>query len=428
VALEKSAASAATAAVTLPPAVVQITPALATNTVQVCEVANSLSSVAVTIMENPEYIQLYRNFFKARGREQTPGEINSPPQLSVLRHTLSTASCFVDLALWGEFPQRNAKAMKTSGIAPGPSGYNLPVDFKGPPDIDAFERCWLNFIAAMLCLCAAPCTYLDMHLARMKAWAKLYGTRAWAFQYQCHCRFVAEHMPLTMMIAAQDLLDARVKSDPNYVPNAENGEFDPASPWAYLWKMGTDPKSTSTAEWYFWENSFAKQAAQISSGAVSIDFYLDGEFAVAHSARQHFALAHDAKAILGKGAAHGGGDGAWGSGGKAEQQKLWKEAQKQQKATLNAQKGGGKAANKGNGGNAPVVFFKNDKNKKLCPGFQTGSCRSTWLVKHSYNVVCPHDKELRHQCNLCLSGNHAPSSCDGGQPKRQKKGGKGATK
>ena len=47
----------------------------------------------------------------------------------------------------------------------------------------------------------------------MKDWAQLYGTRAWAFQYQCHCRFVGEHMPLTMTIKAQDLLDRQICKD-----------------------------------------------------------------------------------------------------------------------------------------------------------------------------------------------------------------------
>ena len=104
----------------------------------------------------------------------------------------------------------------------------------------------------------------------------------------------------------------KIRRGSKYEPNASIGEFDPANPWAYLWWMATDPDSPSTAEWYYWENSFAKQAQQISNGVVSIDYYLDGEFAVASTPKQHFALAHDAKAILGKGAGQGSGDGALG--------------------------------------------------------------------------------------------------------------------
>ena len=75
-----------------------------------------------------------------------------------------------------------------------------------------------------------------------------------------------------------------------------------------------------------------------------------------------------------------------------------------------------------------VLTLKNAKGKKLCSGFQTGACRSKWLAKQgAYDIICPHDKELRHQCNLSLSGEHPPSSCNGGTPaKKQKKGGKGA--
>ena len=103
--------------------------------------------------------------------------------------------------------------------------------------------------------------------------------------------------------------------------------------------------------------------------------------------------------------------------------KRWKEQQKQLKAVaqLASQKGGGKADTTVKG-----CFLKNAKGKKLCQGFQTGACRSKWLDKQgSYDIICPHDKDLRHQCNLCLSGDHPPAHCNGGNPKKQKKGGKG---
>ena len=198
--------------------------------------------------------------------------------------------------------------------------------------------------------------------------------------------------------------------------------------------MACDEDSTSQAEWFFWEKTMMKQAAQIANRTVNPEFYLDGTFPIAANWRQHFASSHDACAIIGKGAgpakgAWGSGGGGGGGGGGAADTGKGKPPREQKvlKGKDAKAKGGGKVANKAQGipGNAPTVY--NDyKGKSLCQGFQNASCKSIWLAKaHMYDTLCPANNALRHHCNLCLSRDHGAAKCDGlgaPAPKKAKKG------
>ena len=189
------------------------------------------------------------------------------------------------------------------------------------------------------------------------------------------------------------------------------GEYEPARPWSYIWWLATCPESPSTAEWAWWDANFDKQAQMIINGVAADTRFLGGDAQVAHRFQDHFAAAHNAKAINDQ-AIGGGGGGArgapgggkaiaddWGSGGKG------------------AGKPGGKAKEGKGGkgkakGDAPVVYMQNSKNKKLCDGFQNGSCKSKWLPKESkYDPVCPQHKDQRHQCNACLGYDHGGARC-----------------
>ena len=222
---------------------------------------------------------LFDNFEKYVGRAPDPEEIVSSQQLSVLEHILTTGTCCVDLGLWGDHHWRGTKAMKSIATVPGPSGPLIAADFKGPPDIDAFARCWSNYTAGMVMLEAAPPTWLEMHCKRMKRWQTLFGDRAprvWPFQFQCHHRYVAEHMPVAMMMRCMKRTAQLVAWDADYEPDFRNGDFDPKRPWGYLWWLATCPESPSTAEWAWWEANFDKQAQQIAYG-VTADTRFVGE-------------------------------------------------------------------------------------------------------------------------------------------------------
>ena len=78
-------------------------------------------------------------------------------------------------------------------------------------------------------------------------------------------------------------------------------------------------------------------------------------------------------------------------GVKAELQKAVKEAQKQQKAVVHAQKGGGKAVDSSRGAPLSVkgAFLMNDKKKKLCPGRGRSPQRSkTKTLEHCVSQTC----------------------------------------
>ena len=191
--------------------------------------------------------------------------------------------------------------------------------------------------------------------------------------------------------------------------------------------MATDPDSPSTAEWHYWESTFTKQAEMIVHGVVPQTYYLAGDHAVATHPAEHFALAHNARAIMGGGGGGRGGGGkgadAWGSGGGGGGKPI------EPGMYGKVQGGGGKPTDAGKGKQevVPLVYKHNQKKKLLCTGFQDGTCKSKWLTKENrWDSVCPGSKEKRRQCNLCLSPDHMPSRCDaaGVSKKRKFKGGK----
>lgn len=83
---------------------------------------------------------------------------------------------------------------------------------------------------------------------------------------------------------------------------------------------------------------------------------------------------------------------------------------------------GGKADHNKGGGNgsgtqpAPSApYTKNKKHFLPCNDFQHGSC----VAKSIYPSICPSNKDLRRQCNLCL-GLRPASECTVGQASKKK--------
>ena len=211
--------------------------------------------------------------------------------------------------------------------------------------------------------------------------------------------------------------------DPDYEPDYRNGDFDPKRPWGYLWWLATSTDSPSTAEWAWWDANFDKQAQQIAYGVTADTRFLGSDAPVATRPQDHFATAHDAKAINEQ--IYGGGGGARGGGGKAIVDRTtddWGSG-----GAVKAAKGGngkGKAA-KGGQPSGAVTHAKNAKGRKLCAGFQHGSCKGIWLTKaNKYDTVCPRNKDERHNCNVCLATDHGSSHCPQKLSKKQRRAGK----
>ena len=99
-------------------------------------------------MDKDTYHKWYKNYKKWAYVDPSPEMTPSPVQLSVLAVILLSGSCYVDLALWGSFQGRAARAMRCVGMVPGPGNTWVHVDFKGPPDFACWRMGFVVYVVA----------------------------------------------------------------------------------------------------------------------------------------------------------------------------------------------------------------------------------------------------------------------------------------
>ena len=90
------------------------------ETVPINEVADTTQKREIPVMNAETYRTLYRNYKKWAHVDPKPSITPTRQQLSVLQVILLTGSCYVDMALWGNFQGRSARAMRCEGMIPGP--------------------------------------------------------------------------------------------------------------------------------------------------------------------------------------------------------------------------------------------------------------------------------------------------------------------
>ena len=372
------------------------------------EVADTTQVRSIPVIDPKAYLNYYKNFEKWMLRKPNPGEVPSKAQLTCLIEILKSGTCYVDLAIFGEHQCRSAVAMKCSGRAIGPGGVIQPMVFRGPDCYTSFRAGWDVYNASMTMLEECIPQWIEQYGNRIRDYDKLFGPKMWAFLYQSHVRFWSEHMPGPMLMKANDQLDALVAHNPDYKPvDGPNGiNYNPAKPWAWLFRLAADTQSPTTSEWAWWHTNFERIANLIACNAQSVDAHLGGDAPVASDPRQHFA-SHPAvefheppvysrppKATRSGDKPQGGGKKHGGGGGKPQ--------------------GGGKATSKGgkHQGGGGVVHTLNKKFMPLCVAFQSGHCPLKKGKKNGFDINCPKHKDRRHQCNLCLAFDHGAYKCN----------------
>ena len=267
---------------------------------------------------------------------------------------------------------------------------------KGPPDYPHWRKCWNVFQAGMIYAAACLPTWLeryaDMIMEYNGMYTDSYGyNRIWAFLYQCDNRYRHEHMPRMLrsaILKLERLIERSPDGQATLVHVLDDGrevEFDPASPYEYLWSL---PEST------WWYKEFELKAQYIAMKLANPDQWVQGTDSmiartpnerappVSHALEGVGAVSYNTSKPLAikdgktKGKADGGKAEATGKGGKPK---------------------GGKAEDK----------FKGLRNVKgnRCTAYNQGNCRAA-----KFGLVCPNDKTKLHTCFAC-AGEHPVSAC-----------------
>ena len=177
-------------------------------------------------MSAERYRGFYRQYKKWTHVDPKPSITPTRAQLSVLGAILATGSCYVDMALWGAFQGRSARAMRCEGLIPGPDGTQVRADFKGPPDFTTWHQCFMVYMVAMIMLEQVLPPWLQAYIDIISEYNSLYGPRIWAFLYQTDVRFRSEHLPY-MAIRESDRLDAAMLK-------GTTTDYSPDKPWDHI--------------------------------------------------------------------------------------------------------------------------------------------------------------------------------------------------
>ena len=357
----------------------------AIETVPINEVADTTQKREIAVMSPEKYRVYYKQYRKWTHVDPKPSITPTRAQLSVLLAILASGTCYVDMALWGAYQGRSARAMRCEGLIPGPEGTQVRADFKGPPDFDSWHQCFVVYMVAMIMLDQVLPPWLQTYIDFISEYNTLYGYRIWAFLYQTDVRFRSEHLPY-MAIRESDKLEAALMKD-------STTDYNPLKPWGFLWRLAVDTNDTQESRW--WYREFERKIPMLLDQGMAK--FIGGDARISSTPDGHFATTHNAVNVSDKERA----DTSFGGGGGGGKKRT----------------GGGGGKSGGSGGvdasippppatftkpNQPIA--KTKKGAELCIGYNAGKCTGGDGGK------CPSNDKRRHLCHWCL-GNHPASTC-----------------
>ena len=277
----------------------------------------------------------------------------------------------VDFAVWVQYGDRLLKKRAVDGWKMGPNGVWVPIQLYGPPSIHDWRKCFKVFRSAALGFDAIDMEWLERYPERFSGWADQYPLECWALLYQNEARTRGEHMVRVRRRLEMEYEAARAKG--------ESHPFDPARPWNETFKA----LCLSEDKWWF-ENvkepcGFIYTKTEAPAQRVAGDQPVMGT---------RPAAAHPPPAAV-------------------RPQQDVRQPVHPPPAPASGQH-----------------RTHNNRDTELCRGYQTGAC--TERVGNR----CARNKQLAHQCAICLDNRHGAHECPkqqgGGQqaPVRKNRGSK----
>ena len=253
---------------------------------------------------------------------------------------------------------------------PSSSGSFRRVEIRGPPDIHVWTAHFTVYRNLGIMLNIAGVLAFDDYIAKIWRFLRDYGTVVWHLLYQAEARFRLEELPE---------IRRRLKKEKEEVEKAGGKHpYDDERPWALAWRQATTKDSDK-----FWEDEFIAPATLVRLRLKTLGEVVDGDMPVATPngppmltagvVNEQLALPPPRTPVA--------------------------PAPPPPKRPLALTDG------------TEYKWTSNKKRKALCKGYQTGACASAGPG----NIICPQNKEERHQCAVCL-GPHRPDECDGSGP------------
>ena len=365
-------------------------------TIKVGHVLDQKLGEEITYMPPQDAQLMYARYIKVM--DEAPGEdvAVTIEQLTAISHVLRSGRApYADFSIWVKNANRMMKRIALQGLVFDSKGALHNVEMYGPPTLEAWAESYDCLVTSMIMLNTVSRPNLANYRKHIHRLSAQFGPKVWHLLYQCDVR------------CRQELMEAsRMKlQEQHNTALAQNrvSTFDPKRPWDSVWE---DVISSNMAtKW--WRDNFETPGFMILTHTKSLESMIDSDAPVdnGHGAGSYRPSPPPGFSVT---AAHPG----------ARRPK----APKKPKPVYAPQQQGTDGS-----------MASNRKGRRLCPGFQDGSCTDTVGT-----ATCGKDRSMTHQCAKCLSQGHGanyPSPCqrnqvspnDSGKGKfgKGKKGGKG---
>ena len=213
---------------------------------------------------------------------------------------------------------------------------------------------------------------LDEYKEKIVKLAKDYGSQTWILLYQAEVRMRREEMP--------DMRRELIRESEAVKKAGGRHPYDPAQPWKLVWEMATSKDSNE-----FWTDEFITPATLVRLHLKEMGEVVDGDAPIGYPdsiGEQNLTY--------------------WAAGGENNHDKLPEPAPRKRLLALTTEP---------HAEEETYLIAMNKRRKKLCKAFQRGACEHT----KKGDIICPDNKEERHQCAGCL-GDHPFCECDGSGP------------
>jgi len=333
------------------------------SNIQLDQVIDQGSHESCAALKSTDVDAAYDRWFKRMGDNPDPECEPSLEQLSTLHHLVQVRQGvpYADFSIFCPHALRLARKLKFVGMMLGPDGTLFRGEINGPQDVQQWEACFNVFKTAAVMLDIMVPSTLDAYCTCIRNYAKRYGDTCWPIIYQADTRARKELAARIRRKGQREYEAVQAVAASAGGTGAVTHEFDPSTPWKYVWKQ-------LPLDFAFWRHELEDPCVLLIAKVVSPAATVDGS------------------AITGESPAPSGQPSLVGD----------------QRAAKRQKRGGGNPppAQRLYNTGADGKWSTNRSGKPLCPDYQMGTCHGNYCSKNSAHV---------HQCAICLAPDHGSS-------------------
>ena len=319
--------------------------------IQVGRVMDQKTGDEITYLP-PDFVQLaYARYLRVMEVMPSPETNVTTEQLACLDYMVKSHRVpYADFSVWQKFGTRCLRKHSFTGMMGQADGSYKTVEVLGPASYEAWCESYEVLCTGLLMLDVVRRPRLIAYRALIQEFSELHGPQGWALLYQADVRCRQEWM---------ESIRCRLQlAHTTALALGTHTSFRADKPWDSVWEAAVEDEK-------FWKREFERPAGKLSN----------------------FLAGVEGDAPIARGSSH----------------------QPPPHATQQPPRQQGPPPQKQISGPSSVWRTHNDDTpaKELCRGYQDGSCK----IGQGAHGQCGRNKNLRHQCAICLAVRHGAYQC-----------------